>query len=611
MSRKKSGSRIKGQSSGQGSASTSGGRVAGRSGAPAARPGLLPASPPLACPERGPEVPNRAARRAALRASLASTVRAPSPYRRGSGAPRSARPAGPRIVLPAWVGSSGSPTQCGVKTLQAAGFPAEDVALTRRFVGLLAWRDRVAARPGLSAVAAALAVVLLAPWHMQEPPRRLSDTPHTLGPGRLRRRTRLGQARRAPSPGPPVLRRSAELSSPSAHAPPTEDLVSAVKRAARESAGQPVPHTRLFGPPVPPEIAARLGQPRTLVGASPGAGTGGTESLRRGEPADAGASDGMSRLAISEPTMPDLPGLPGIPIGPNGAATSPAEAQGADGASPPVPEGGGSPPTSAPAATPTAYPRLPPLAALTPGMVRVHPRDGSELVWVPPGQFSQGSLTGPRVERPMRTVRISEGFWLSRTEVTCSQFARFLDANPNYPRPRYWEDMRFNAPDQPVVGVTWGDAGIYAQWLGGWLPTEAEWEYAARGRRSTTYPWGRGPAIPELAVFGREAAFGHPEPSGRRDGNASWCGALDLAGNVWEWCADWFAPYGSGFQTDPRGPLSGRLSVIKGGGWASGSLQLRAAGRRGAAPESRDPEIGFRVAISYGALASALREAGP
>ncbi len=252
-----------------------------------------------------------------------------------------------------------------------------------------------------------------------------------------------------------------------------------------------------------------------------------------------------------------------------------------------------------------------PSPTLAAGTVRVHPKTGMELVWVPPGEFSMGSVAGGLAEQPMHRVRISRGFWLSRTEVTCAQYGAFLDANPNYPRPRFWQDYRLNAPGQPVVGIQWPDATAFAQWLGGWLPSEAEWEYAARGPEGLSYPWGAGPPRPEVAVFGLDRRQGRPEAVGVRADGASWCGAQDLSGNVWEWCADWYARYHPGPGRDPRGPANGQLAVVRGGGWATGAGALRAAERRAVHPEARDPEIGFRIAMPHEALVAQLSSRTP
>lgn len=250
--------------------------------------------------------------------------------------------------------------------------------------------------------------------------------------------------------------------------------------------------------------------------------------------------------------------------------------------------------------------RMAPSPTLAAGTMRVHPKTGMQLVWVPPGEFSMGSVAGGPAEQPIHRVRISRGFWLSRTEVTCAQYGAFLDANPNYPRPRFWQDHRLNAPGQPVVGIQWPDATAFAQWLGGWLPSEAEWEYAARGPEGLSYPWGAGPPRPEVAVFGLDRQRGRPEAVGVRADGASWCGAQDLSGNVWEWCADWYARYRPGPGRDPRGPAHGQLAVVRGGGWATGVAALRAAERRAVHPETRDPEIGFRIAMPHEALVAQL-----
>jgi formylglycine-generating enzyme required for sulfatase activity len=133
------------------------------------------------------------------------------------------------------------------------------------------------------------------------------------------------------------------------------------------------------------------------------------------------------------------------------------------------------------------------------------------------------------------------------------------------------------AGDRPVVMVTWYGADAYCRWAGGRLPTEAEWEYAARGPEGHSYPWGNRPPSCELARYGDCARS--PIPAASLPEGASWCGALDMAGNVWEWVADWFGPYPATHQVNPSGPSSGGVRVLRGGGWHSPWWEIRAISR--------------------------------
>ena len=132
--------------------------------------------------------------------------------------------------------------------------------------------------------------------------------------------------------------------------------------------------------------------------------------------------------------------------------------------------------------------------------------------------------------------------------------------------------------------VTWHGAASYCEWAGGRLPTEAEWEYAARGPESNLYPWGNAPPSCELANYGDCSRVA--VQVGSRPAGASWCGALDMAGNVWEWVNDWFGTYSGLLQENPAGPASGEVPVLRGGGWHSPRWELRAAYRQHEVPRT-------------------------
>jgi formylglycine-generating enzyme required for sulfatase activity len=228
----------------------------------------------------------------------------------------------------------------------------------------------------------------------------------------------------------------------------------------------------------------------------------------------------------------------------------------------------------------------------------VRPADGMPMVYVPAGTFPMGSSeddaeAGPD-ELPQHRVTL-DGFWIDQTEVTNAQFLQFLNEHGNrdpqgatmivldqgYTRISQVDDQ-FVAPEvafqRPVVMVTWHGAAAYCEWAGGRLPTEAEWEYAARGPEGTLYPWGNAPPTCDLANYG--TCIGVPVQVGSRPAGASWCGALDMAGNVWEWVADWFTPYSGLPQENPTGPSSGDVPVLRGGGWHSPPWEIRTAYRQ-------------------------------
>ena len=203
-------------------------------------------------------------------------------------------------------------------------------------------------------------------------------------------------------------------------------------------------------------------------------------------------------------------------------------------------------------------------------------------------------------EGPPHRVRLSP-CWIARTEVTNQQYRRFLAETGHPPTTLATED-RFNRDDQPVVGADWEDAAAYCRWAGGRLPTEAEWEFAARGTDGRRYPWGNAEPSPSQAVFLLDFLKGEAAPVGSTPGDTSPFGVMDLAGNVTEWCADWFAPYASDTGTppaDPKGPPAGTLRVRRGGTYWYAAAGLRTTQRYSSppAPILSRRYIGFRYVV--------------
>ena len=157
-------------------------------------------------------------------------------------------------------------------------------------------------------------------------------------------------------------------------------------------------------------------------------------------------------------------------------------------------------------------------------------------------------------------------------------------------------DPDFNGGDYPVVGVSWYDAETYCKWVDARLPTEAEWEYAARGPEGRTYPWGNEDPACDLAQY--RGCSGRTVPVGSLPDGASWCGALDLAGNVWEWVADWYADdyYERSPTQNPRGPKKEITKVVRGGSWPIDRYAVRSATRSWNLPDFRNELSGFRCA---------------
>lgn len=308
------------------------------------------------------------------------------------------------------------------------------------------------------------------------------------------------------------------------------------------------------------------------------------------------------------------PGQVPEPGTPPAAATRTAVAPTASATAPPTPES-------------TASLTPPPTPDRAPGAGRKDDR-GIEQVWVPAGSFLMGTsdedvealkaLNPPtwvagalQREQPAHRVNLSTGFWIDVHEVSVKAFQAFVDAG-GYTDSSHWsaagkawlarqpagslpKACPGTSPEHPRACVTWYEAEAYATWRGGRLPTEAEWEFAARGPESLAYPWGEDFDPDRCNVVGSGASM----PVGSFPSGASWVGAQDMAGNLMEWVQDWLAAYApspEGGLTDPRGPRLGRIKVEKGGWWGSNLFVARSAYRHFEdPPEYQDAHIGLRV----------------
>ena len=225
------------------------------------------------------------------------------------------------------------------------------------------------------------------------------------------------------------------------------------------------------------------------------------------------------------------------------------------------------------------------------------------MVRVHTGPFEMGSEAGNEDEQPVHDVFL-DTFFIDKYEVTNAQYLAFVEAGG---RPQHLRDDRFNAPDQPAVGVVWAGAVAYCEWAGMRLPTEAEWEKAARGTDGRTYPWGNEKPDPTRLRFDSSVSSA---PVGSFSNGVSPYGAHDMAGNVWEWTRD---EYDSRYyaRSPDRNPVNlfwaGRDvnadvdRTLRGGGWSSPTGEVRASVRRAifmleADGEIPDSKIGFRCA---------------
>ena len=252
------------------------------------------------------------------------------------------------------------------------------------------------------------------------------------------------------------------------------------------------------------------------------------------------------------------------------------------------------------------------------GDTSTRPADGMSMVYVPGGQYKMGG-TGNFADRK-HTVEL-DSFWIDQTEVTNAHYRRCVEAGAcRAPTTCSWGEPTYDdaaKADHPVLCVAWHDAHSYCQWAGGRLPTEAEWEYAARGTDSALYPWGDefdGTKLnscdtncphEDQRVTAYDDGYARTAPAGNYPAGASWCGALDLAGNVWEWVADWHGSYPLTRQTNPTGPERGSERLIRGGSWFDYNEYgfLRAANRHPFEPRATNDTIGFRCVVPERAAA--------
>lgn len=253
---------------------------------------------------------------------------------------------------------------------------------------------------------------------------------------------------------------------------------------------------------------------------------------------------------------------------------------------------------AAPAAPEEAPPPpAPPDPGPRAGEERVHEPDGTVLLHVPGGEYTIGDRD-LEWSRPPHRVLLSP-YWIGKHPVTNRQYARFLAASPDQPRPEAWDDPRFNRPEQPVVGVSWHEAIAYCRWASLSLPSEAQWEAAARGTDERRYPWGGSSPDARRANFGNRV--GTPSEVGGHPAGAGPFGTLDQAGNVWEWCLDGWSldPY-RGREDRALDPVvEGDPSVraVRGGSWANPPCDLACALRNRSTAKQRVNDQGFRCVL--------------
>ncbi len=243
---------------------------------------------------------------------------------------------------------------------------------------------------------------------------------------------------------------------------------------------------------------------------------------------------------------------------------------------------------------------------LSQGVSGILKAEAGEMVLVPEGPFTRGSseadilwvakqfhsesLDWYRDETPAHNVTLP-AFEIDKFEVTFRDYALFMEATGKQP-PREFENSRLNHPLQPVVSVSWQDAKDYCAWEKKRLPTEAEWEKAARGTDKQHYPWGNEPDALNANIRGKGDNFRNTSPGGKFPEGVSPYGAMDMSGNVWEWTEDWYQPYPG--NEHPNDFYGERFKVIKGGSWDSNLDLARPAIRGKAFLDQKKNYIGFR-----------------
>jgi formylglycine-generating enzyme required for sulfatase activity len=249
---------------------------------------------------------------------------------------------------------------------------------------------------------------------------------------------------------------------------------------------------------------------------------------------------------------------------------------------------------------------------------KIRQADGMPIIYIPAGNFTMGSENYYDNEKPVHDVYL-DAYWIDKFEVTNAQYQMCVNVDKcvapkksrSFTRDHYYDDP--NYAHFPVMYVTWFNAQDYCEWAGGRLPTEAEWEKAARGDTVTrVYPWGGALDGGKANYCDRNCesdkkdpnvndGYGDTAPIGNYPEGASPFGAMDMAGNVWEWVADWYgAEYYSRQTTwsNPTGPTSGEDRVIRGGSWINTAIIMRVSNRYSYSSDTTYSSIGFRCVAS-------------
>src|SRR5262245_50011065 len=238
--------------------------------------------------------------------------------------------------------------------------------------------------------------------------------------------------------------------------------------------------------------------------------------------------------------------------------------------------------------------------------------DNAPMVFIAPGPFTMGSNEGLPNERPEHVV-VLDAYYIDKYEVTLNLYRKFLEAGKQE-APQTWDDeAATTVGDRPAIGMSWESAATYCKWAGKRLPTEAEWEKAARGSDARRYPWGNMQPFIDIANYNRgiwvseaitlvavtSGLEGMSVRHGLKEGGKSPFGVFHMAGNAAEWVADWYDRdyYQKSPGRNPSGPASGEKRLLRGGSWADLPSALRGTARFSAEPYFEDRTVGFRCAM--------------